>query len=225
MVIIKIGENRCSVTREEVAGIAGDIEIGKEEALDMTKTKEAKVCLMPGAYINVYDIVDISKHNSILIYPCVTAAQRYTYNVRIIDGVMKHRLIDNVVYKLDNTSDMTGVLDVNRVKTCSNIINNVVTSYIRGRYLLSTLNGRNEIYDNLVLGINTDVPIGTTDDEWIWLEVSMSNNFERKLKLIVDGYDTVAEADKIIEELVNKQAVITQIRSGIIAAVMIKEAI
>lgn len=55
MVIIKIGENEGSVTREKVAGIVGNIKISKEEALNMAKTKEARVCLVPGADINIYD--------------------------------------------------------------------------------------------------------------------------------------------------------------------------
>ena len=50
----------------------------------------------------------------------------------------------------------------------------------------------------------------------------MSNNFKIGRKLIAEGYDTVIEANKIIEELVSNHAVITQIYNGIITAVAIK---
>ena len=53
----------------------------------------------------------------------------------------------------------------------------------------------------------------------------MSDKFTRGLKLIVKGYDTVEEADKIIDDIVSKHAVITEIRNKIITAVMVKEVI
>ena len=103
-------------------------------------------------------MIDINKRNAVLICPYVGGDAEYTYNVRILNGVMKHRLLGyNPIYRLDTTTDIMGTLDENTVKMCSNIINNLVASYIRGRHLLSTLNGRNEIYDNLVLAIKTGV--------------------------------------------------------------------
>lgn len=171
-------------------------------------------------------MIDINKRNAVLICPYVGGDAEYTYNVRILNGVMKHRLLGyNPIYRLDTTTDIMGTLDENTVKMCSNIINNLVASYIRGRHLLSTLNGRNEIYDNLVLAIKTGVLVNSTDRDWIWLGVSMSDKFTRGLKLIVKGYDTVEEADKIIDDIVSKHAVITEIRNKIITAVMVKEVI
>ena len=82
MNVLQIGDKKSLIAREEVKGIAGNLEISKEKAIEIAKARQNMVIgIAPGTSISVFDITAISDRNRVLICPNIVEEAENTYTV------------------------------------------------------------------------------------------------------------------------------------------------